>query len=93
LNESRIYSATHHSNQGEIMTYTWKWTSIIALIVIVVGYLWQWTQTDVRALAAAGDVPPADADTIRQVTVQITLIRTQWSEPTPAGSGQTNTSS
>jgi hypothetical protein len=93
LNETRIYSATQNSIKGEIMTYTWKWASIIALIVIVVGYLWQRTQTEVSALAAAAEVPTAVADTIRQVTVQITMIRTQWSEPTPAGSGQTNTSS
>ena len=70
------------------MKYTGKWAGIVVLIVIIVGNLWQWTQTDVSALAAAEEVPTAVAQTIRQATVQITMIQTQWHEASAADTSE-----
>ena len=78
-----------YSSKGEIMKYLWTWNAILALMIIIAGYLLQRTQSNASALAVVAEVPTAVAHTIRQATVQITMIQTQWSEPTATNSDTT----
>ena len=71
------------------MKYLWTWNAILALMIIIAGYLLQRTQSNASALAVVAEVPTAVAHTIRQATVQITMIQTQWSEPTATNSDTT----
>jgi hypothetical protein len=58
-----------------------KWTIILILFAIGIDTLGGQSHADVSALAAAEEVPTAVAHTIRQATVQITMIQIQWGEP------------